>query len=79
MTIDEAIPKLARALQHAADEHGRPNTFSCGELQTLHGGPPAILAGRIGKDFNLRHRVWQALGGHEVWGSCPRYNRRWAI
>lgn len=80
MTTDDAIKRLAKALRDAAEEHGRPNTFACAELETHHRGPPAMMAGRIGNSPELRHRLWQALGGSAGWGSCPAYSgRRFAV
>jgi hypothetical protein len=76
MTLDEGVRQLAEALRRAAEQHGRPNTFGPGELEQLYGGPPAMMAGRIGASLDLRCRLWQALGGREGWGSAPRYDRR---
>jgi hypothetical protein len=73
------VLKLARALRRASEEHGRPNTFSPGELATLYGGPPSMLAGRIGRSFDLMLEVYAELGGG-VWGEAPRYTRgRFAV
>lgn len=74
MTLDEATIRLAAALRRATVQHGRPNTFGPSELEQLYGGPPAMLAGRIGVDYLRRFKLWQALGGYEVWGSCPTYS-----
>jgi hypothetical protein len=74
-TLDAAVPQLVAALRRAAQEHGRPNTFGAGELQA-YGGPPAMIAGRIGKRFDLMRQVWALLGHREGWGSCPRYDKR---
>ena len=79
MTIDEAIKCLAAALQRASEHHGRPNSFSPGELRE-YGGPPATLAGRVGASSDLRVKLYQALGGRRAWGSAPTYqNRRFGI
>jgi hypothetical protein len=74
-TLEAAVPQLVTALRRAAKEHGRPNTFGAGELQQ-YGGPPAMIAGRIGKRFDLMGQVWALLGHREGWGSCPRYDKR---
>jgi hypothetical protein len=73
--LEAAVPRLAAALRRAADEHGRPNTFGPRELRE-YGGPPAMIAGRIGKRFDLMQRVWALLGHRKEWGSCPRYEQR---
>jgi hypothetical protein len=78
-TFEAAVPQLVSALRRAAEEHGRPNTFGAGELRE-YGGPPAMIAGRIGKRFDLMQRVWALLGHREGWGSCPRYDKgRFAV
>ena len=79
MTLDRVAQKLATAIRDATDEHGRPNTFSPGELAWLYDpGMTPMLVGRV-----LRTRmvdVWKYLGGRDGWGSCPRYeNGRVAV
>lgn len=71
MTLEEGVDKLAAALKRAVAEHGRPNIFRCGDLERIYGGPPAMLAGRIGKRY--RHALWRALGGEQWGGEVPRY------
>ncbi len=39
--------RLIQAITRAIAEHGAPNTFSFGELETYYCGPPAMVAGRI--------------------------------
>lgn len=80
LNMEDGVVMLARALREASGLHGRPNTFSPGELETFHRGPPVMLAGRIGKSQRLMHELWKELGLSEGWGSCPRYeNRRFAV
>jgi hypothetical protein len=70
-TMLDARIELARAIRRASEEHGRPNSFSPGELRLLYGGPSPLLAGRIGRRYIVQ--LWKLLGGHEGWGSCPVY------
>lgn len=65
---------VAQAILRATNEHGRPNTFSPGELASSYGAPRPIVTGRILSRYPVS--VWQHLGGHEQWGSCPRYDQR---
>ena len=62
--------KWSRALKHAAEEHGRPNSFGVVELATEYGlrKRDGYRLGRT-RTFDL----WQFLGGHERWGSQPTY------
>lgn len=76
MTNLQAYPRLVAALRAAAAEHGRPNTFSPGELATFYGGPPPLVTGRLLHDDHHRMQIWLALGGHHGWGSCPQYAQR---
>lgn len=39
--------RLADALRKAIAEHGDNNTFTCGELASIYGGPPAASQGRM--------------------------------
>ena len=68
--IEEAKGRLAKAIQEAAKEHGRPNAFYCGELHRLFNGPAPTLCGRIGR-YHLA-ALWTELGG-ELWGNVPKY------
>lgn len=78
-TLFDAAQKLAQALRKATDQHGRPNTFSCGEME-VYGGPPAMVSGRVGARFVLRARLHAALGGTAKWGSATTYSKgRWAV
>ncbi len=70
----DATHKLAQAIKRASEEHGRPNTFGAGELETLYGGPSATLAGKVGANLDRRYALWQCLGGRDGWGSCPTYS-----
>ena len=45
------VQRLARALVGAANEHGRPNSFSPGELFRFHGGPSPMTIGRIASQY----------------------------
>lgn len=49
MTLEIATMLLANALREAAGMHGVPNNFSCGFLERVHGGPPAMIAGKIAR------------------------------
>jgi hypothetical protein len=60
VNLEQARDKLAAALKKAAAEHRLPNSFSCRELEELYGGPPRLLAGRIGKRY--RRALQMALG-----------------
>ena|SRR3990167_3806343 len=40
---------LAKALRRAIAENSAPNTFYPRELATHYGGPPTLIAGRIGR------------------------------
>lgn len=78
-TMVDGVAKLAAALRRASVEHGRPNTFAPGELAE-YGAPKPMLQGRIAKDMAAMGELFERLGGREVWGSAPRYNRRrWTI
>lgn len=58
------------ALKSEAAKHGRPNNFGITEMAKEHG-----LTRRDGYyvgNFRL-YELWQELGGHEGWGSCPTY------
>lgn len=68
MNLETACEYLSQALRRAVEEHGQPNSFGCYELEVNYGGPPAPLVGRIGRD-----RLYEHLGGHDGWGSCPTY------
>ena len=49
MTLDTARDELASAILRAVQKRGRPNSFSCAELEVFFGGPSPTLAGRIGR------------------------------
>jgi hypothetical protein len=77
VTINDAIPKLATALHHASEAHGRDNTFGCDELYQHHGGPIATLAGRIGADPALLKKLCVALQQLDPsWSEEPTYSGR---
>ena len=71
MTLEEARDQLAKALRKAVEHHGQPNSFSPAELHVEYGGPPPMLAGRIGRHF--MGSLFRALGGRDSWGSPPVY------
>lgn len=73
MTLESARNALADAIVRACKEHGRPNSFGCRELEE-YGGPPAMLAGRIGRRYS--GSLFDALGGREGFGSPPIYRDR---
>jgi hypothetical protein len=66
MKLYAARNRLAEALCQAIAEHGQPNSFGCDELARLYGGPPAMLAGRIGSDSYLLGTVRQQSGQPEL-------------
>jgi hypothetical protein len=75
--LQRSVDQVALALKRAAEEHARPNAFSCREL-VEYGAPGPMMTGRIGK--RARHHVWVALGGRVGWGSCPVYAEgRWYV
>lgn len=79
-TMAEHVATLAKALRRAAEEHGRPNTFGCEELHELYGGPPPMIAGKIGTSVANMGTLYEALGGRAKWGSAPQYsNRRFGV
>lgn len=72
--ITKEILRWASAIKHASDEHGRPNSFGVVELATEYG-----LKKRDGYFFGSKlglsymPELWQALGGHDGWGSMLTY------
>ena len=44
----ETILRTAEALQRAVAEHGKPNSFTCGELAE-YGAPSAMQVGRVAR------------------------------
>lgn len=66
------VGEWARALRHEAEQHGRPNSFGVAEVATEYN-----LTRRDGYRLGQTRRfeLWQALGGHAGWGSCPTYHR----
>lgn len=76
--VQSWVDATVTALREAVKEHGRPNTFSPGELCVYYGGPAPRWIGHV---FKYRmYEVWRALGGREQWGSSPRYeNGRVAV
>lgn len=68
--IHHRVKTWAAALKREAEKHSRPNSFGITEMAVEYG-----LTRRhgyyVGK-FRL-HELWQELGGHAGWGSCPRY------
>lgn len=71
MCDPQAFDQLVAALRRAVDEHGAPNSFGCKELEGLHGGPPAMQAGKLGR--NYADKISDALG-HTV-----RYTNRFNV
>ena len=71
LTAQSWVEATADALKAAVAEHGRPNTFSPGELSAYYGAPAAMWIGHVFR--NRMYEVWQLLGGRDGWGSCPRY------
>lgn len=70
------LQRLAQALVRAAEEHGRPNSFSPGELHAHYGAPEPIRHAGL-----ARHRdgLWSWCGG-PAWGPRPEYRgRRWHL
>ena len=60
LTLKEAAEQLARALVYAAREHGLPNRFRFGELASMYGGPPPLIAGKAAllyRDY-LEQALW---------------------
>jgi hypothetical protein len=51
MTLAEHAVTLIAAIRRAASEHGAPNSFTFGELETFYGGPPAMVAGRAAREW----------------------------
>lgn len=76
--VQSWVDATTDALKAAVAEHGRPNTFSPGELFSYRCAPAPM---RIGHVFRYRmFEVWMRLGGRDGWGSCPRYaNGRVAV
>jgi len=78
VTLDQGCDRLVAALRRAVAEHGAQNSFSPRELATLYGGPPPMLAGRLGR--RRCHVLSEALGrevryhppgaGRRFWGAC---------
>lgn len=50
MTLREHAERLARAIDRAASEHGRPNGFGFAELES-YGGPCAMQAGKAARAY----------------------------
>jgi hypothetical protein len=73
LTAQSWADATAEAIQRAAREHGRPNTFSPGELFYFYGGPAPRFSGHA-MTHNMVY-IWRSLGGREKWGSCPRYDK----
>ena len=65
------VDAVAAAIRQASDEHGRPNSFSCGELFAYQCAPKPLWTGFVGRHYV--YDVWQRLGGSQKWGSCPVY------
>lgn len=78
--MDLATDELARALNRATDEHGRPNSFGCAELEK-YGGPVAMLVGRVASDPRCMARLAEALKELGWEGASPTYgkDRRWTV
>ncbi len=78
--MDQATDQLARAINRATDEHGRPNSFGCTELEQ-YGGPDAMLVGRIAGDQRCMARLAEALQALGWQGEAPTYgeDRRWTV
>lgn len=60
--------RLTRALCKAIDEHGTNNTFTCGELASLYGGPPSrfqgLMSASVRFDCNgVRHEARRHRSG----------------
>lgn len=68
------LTKWSKALKHASDEHGRPNSFGVRELAIEYNLNP-VDGYRIGT--TRLPDLWGFLGGHEGWGSKPTYKRGW--
>jgi hypothetical protein len=61
MTLHEAATRLVQAIEHAVQQHGRPNSFGFEELNTFNGGPGQMIAGRAAR----RHpELLAAIGAH---------------
>lgn len=71
-SIRRRVAKWSAAIKHSAEEHGRPNSFGVVELATEFGLRP-----RDGYYLGQQRtfEIWEALGGHEGWGSAPTYSR----
>lgn len=51
MKLEQHAETLIGAIQKATEEHGRPNSFSFGELHVFYGGPPPAIAGRAAREW----------------------------
>jgi len=78
--MDLATDQLARAINRATDEHGRPNSFGCAELEQ-YGGPVAMLVGRVASDPRCMARLAETLKELGWEGVSPTYgkDRRWTV
>lgn len=46
-TLVQEIAQIAHVLKVAVAEHGAPNRFSCGELDSYYGGPARMRIGKV--------------------------------
>lgn len=80
MNQKEAVFLLAKAINKAVHDHGRPNTFYTSELEEEYGGPSKAWCNKIGRaSMNPHHRyfndLYAALGGYYGFGSAPTYHK----
>lgn len=81
MTLNRAAELIAYSLRLAADEHGRPNTWSPGELLDFgYCDVSPALQGRVAGNSVAVGVLVTKLRGLGWQGSLPAYSkRRWAI
>lgn len=76
MTLETATLLLANAIRLAAAAHGLPNGFACWFLERHYGGPPAPIAGKVG-----RRRILQLKNAlsDQPWGPTIYYDGEFRI